>query len=111
MKSYLTFLTEKVIFSRFAIATANFLHIQRANAAHAIGEELKFAPPLDFRGALYLGTRGSAQVAGLEGVSGHLDVGMKFDALRIRMTHPGPRSLFEILFGFGNSRKLGYRLF
>ena len=73
------------------MATANFLHIQRANQAHARGEELKFSPPLDFRGAIYLGTRGSALVAGLENVSGHLDDGMKFDALRIRMTHPGQR--------------------
>jgi len=89
---------------RFAIATANFLHIQRANAAHAVGEELKFTPTLDFRGALYLGTRGSARVAGLEEVSGHLDVGMKFDALRVRMTHPGPRLLFEFSKGLIRDR-------
>lgn len=47
---------------------------------------IKFSPQLDFRGALFLATRGSAQVAGLDSVCGHFDVGMKLDALRISMT-------------------------
>jgi hypothetical protein len=53
------------LFSRFAMSTANFLHIKKADEAmHTTGEVVKFSPPLDFKGALYLGTRGSALVSG-----------------------------------------------
>ena len=38
-------------------------------------------------GAIYLATRGSAKVCSLDQVTGSFDVGMKFDALRIKMNN------------------------
>ncbi len=55
-------------------------------------------PALDFRGALYLATRGSAIVCTLQDQVGGFDVGLEFDALRIRMDKSAKRSTH--LFGF-----------
>jgi len=47
---------------RFAIATANFIQIQQRQSDWKDGKGEKFSPTLDFKGALFLATRGSAQV-------------------------------------------------
>ena len=47
------------------MSTANFQHIKAADEVmQKSGEVVKFSPPIDFKGALYLGTRGSALVSG-----------------------------------------------
>ena len=53
---------------------------------------------LDFRGALYLSTRGSAEVCSLEDTVGGFDIGLDFDALRIRMDGDAKKATH--LFGF-----------
>ena len=49
---------------------------------------------LDFRGALALATRGSARVCHLEDKVGGFDVGLKFDALRVKMSGKWDTQLF-----------------
>lgn len=41
---------------------------------------------MNFSGALFLATRGSANVCSLQNVTGGFDVGLQFDALRIKMS-------------------------
>lgn len=68
---------------RFAVATSNsVLLYEKAD---------KF---LDYKGALSLATRGSAKVCHLEDKVGGFDVGLKFDALRVRMSHFHDTQLF-----------------
>ena len=49
----------------------------------------------EFPGAIYLATRGSAKVCSLDKVTGSFDIGLQFDALRIKMNDVrGESSLF-----------------
>ena len=49
---------------------------------------------LDYKGAISLATRGSAKVCSLQDKVGGFDVGLQFDALRIRMHHGHDTQLF-----------------
>ena len=69
---------------RFSVATSNNV---------LIGTEGRDRS-LDFRGALALATRGSARVCHLEDKVGGFDVGLKFDALRVKMSGKWDTQLF-----------------
>lgn len=62
---------------RFSITTSN----QLAISCSAKNDSSSYRP-LNYADVLYLGTRGSAAVTGLDSAVGALEVGMKFDALR-----------------------------
>lgn len=73
---------------RFAIATSNTI---------SISQYPKVRPNYDYIGAIALATRGSAKVCGLESKVGGFDVGLQFDALRVRMN---ASNMDTCLFGF-----------
>ena len=68
---------------RFAIASSN-----------NVGSEKCRNEFLNYKGALSLATRGSAQVCHLQDKVGGFDVGLQFDALRIRMNNFHDTHLF-----------------
>ncbi len=70
---------------RFGVATSNNVLLDTE------GSRQKF---LDYKGALSLATRGSAKVCGLQDRVGGFDVGLQFDALRVRMSNFHDTELF-----------------
>ena len=61
--------------SRHCIATSNQQHL-RQGSLH---------PPLTYSDAIFLATRGSADVVAASDVTGTLEVGKDFDAIRVRL--------------------------
>ena len=51
---------------------------------------------MDYQGAIALATRGSARVCGLQTKVGGFDIGLQFDALRVKMS----ANHDSVLFGF-----------
>jgi len=68
---------------RFAVATSNTVAIAKNNGTF-----------LNYKAVISLATRGSAKVCSLDDKVGGFDVGLQFDALRIRMNNHFDTELF-----------------
>ena len=70
---------------RFGIATSNNVLLSKNNQGTF----------MDYKGVLSLATRGSAKVCSLDCKVGGFDVGLQFDALRVRMNDRHDTQLFD----------------
>ena len=68
---------------RFAVSTSNNVAIAKSRNTF-----------LNYKAVLSLATRGSAQVCSLDHKVGGFDIGLQFDALRVRMSHFQDTELF-----------------
>merc|ERR1712226_1160700 len=78
-----------------AIGTSNNLYFLNNSEGDSTKSTYYKNGPLTYEGAIYLATRGSAKVCSLDKVTGSFDIGLQFDALRIKMNDVrGESSLF-----------------
>jgi guanine deaminase len=73
---------------RFSIATCNNVYLGKMLAKKDPKEFM------DYKGAINMATRGSAKVCSLDHKVGGFDVGLQFDALRIKMSAKHVTELF-----------------